>query len=236
MLKIFVGYDPRQPIAYNILQQSILMRATQPVSITPLIIEQLPIERVGLTPFTWTRFLVPYLCDYKGWALFLDADMICLDDITKLFDCADNNYAVMVRKSPWNFEWASMMLFNCGHGDNEVLSPEYIEGVKALHGIQWTHNSGRLPDEWNHLVLYDEPRPDAKLVHYTGGIPIFPETAGNEYTDEYIADLKVLGAAMDWNSLMGPSVHKERVLKAKAIRDAASAPQGQPEFASGANP
>ena len=75
MLRVFIGYDDRQPVAYNVLQFSIATRSSRPVTITPLIINQLPIKRTGLTPFTFSRFLVPWLCDYQGTALFLDIDM-----------------------------------------------------------------------------------------------------------------------------------------------------------------
>ena len=76
MLNVFIGYDPRQPVAYNVLQHSIVRHASEPVAITPLILKQLPIERRGLTEFTFSRFLVPYLCGFKGMAVFLDADMV----------------------------------------------------------------------------------------------------------------------------------------------------------------
>lgn len=215
-LKVFIGYDHRQPIAFNVAAQSIYMRSSKPVSITPLVIEQLPIKRTGLTPFTWSRFLVPWLCDFHGWAVFVDADVLVRKDISELFDLAEDKYAVMAVTGEWHFEWASMMLFNCGHPENRQLTPEHIENAQKLHGLQWTSRIGELPAEWNHIVLYDEPKPDPALVHYTGGVPIFPETVGAEFTDEYHADAKFLVAAQPWEVLMGPSVHKERVLNAQA--------------------
>jgi lipopolysaccharide biosynthesis glycosyltransferase len=115
MLNIFIGVDVRQPIAYTALQSSIIARASVPVSITPLLIDSLPITRRGLTDFTYTRYLPPYLMGYKGTALFLDADMIVLEDIKELFDLADDRYAVQVVKAKDRFEWPSMMLFNCAN-------------------------------------------------------------------------------------------------------------------------
>ena len=91
------------------------MRATRPVAITPLVIEQLPITRRGLTAFTYTRFLVPWLCDFEGSALYLDIDMLALADIAELFDLMDDS-AVMVSKNRLRYEWASVMLFNCATG------------------------------------------------------------------------------------------------------------------------
>ena len=72
-------------------------------------IQQLPLKRMGLTPFTYSRFLVPQLCNYEGWALFLDLDMLVQGDIAELFDLADESQAVMVVKSNARFEWASVM-------------------------------------------------------------------------------------------------------------------------------
>jgi hypothetical protein len=207
MLKVFIGFDHRQPVSYNVLQQSIFTRSSKPVAITPLVITQLPLKRVGLTPFTFTRFLVPYLCDYKGWALFLDIDMLLLDDISKLFDYADDKYAVMVSKNDHRFEWASAMLFNCEKC--QMLTPEYIENAEGLHQIKWAKEEeiGDFPREWNHLVGYDEPRCDAKLVHYTQGVPCFPETQTSEYKDEWFKEHQITNLARPWVELMGNSVH-----------------------------
>ncbi len=207
MLKVFIGYDPRQPVSYNVLQQSIFTRSSKPVSITPLVIEQLPIKRVGLTPFTYTRFLVPYLCGYKGWALFLDIDMLLKDDISKLFDLVDDQYAVMVSKNDKRFEWASAMLFNCAKCT--ILTPGYVEIAEGLHQIRWCNEDqvGDLPREWNHLVGYDAKRSDAKLVHYTQGVPCFPETKGSEYANDWHDEHKFSNSAMSWETLMGQSVH-----------------------------
>ena len=78
MLKIFIGHDERQPVSTSVCLNSIYRRASKPVQITPLVLSQLPIDRSGLTPFTFSRFLVPWLCDYEGWALFMDCDFLIL--------------------------------------------------------------------------------------------------------------------------------------------------------------
>lgn len=207
MLKIFVGYDHRQPISLNVLASSIYTRSSVPVSIIPLVLNQLPIKRQGLTPFTYSRFLVPYLCDYKGWALFLDLDMLCLTDIKELFDLADDKYAVMVSKNPIKFEWASMMLFNCEKCT--VLTPEFIEAAPKLHDCSWVSDEliGDLPREWNHLVGYDKPRDDAKMIHYTQGVPAFKETNDCEHAQKWFEGHVQLNKVTNWLDLMGNSVH-----------------------------
>ena len=94
MLHIFIGVDRRQWLAYTVLQHSLQSRSSKPLAITPLVLPQLPITRQGLTDFTFSRYLVPWLCDYKGVALFVDADFLCLTDINELFLEFDSRYAV----------------------------------------------------------------------------------------------------------------------------------------------
>lgn len=209
-LRIYIGYDDRQVISYTVLQGSIVCQASQPVAIVPLSLPTLPIKRVGLTPFTFSRFLVPWLQDYRGWALFMDADILVLADIAQLFALADDSFAVMVVQNPRRFEWASVILFNCGHPANKALTPAYVDDPKApLFKFGWlkNHDIGDLPREWNHLVGYDKPRPDAKLVHYTMGIPPFEETRMCEYADHWMRAHKLVNATAPWAQLMGNSVH-----------------------------
>lgn len=207
-LRVFIGYDPRQAISYNVLQHSIVTRASKPVHITPLIIQQLPITRQGLTPFTYSRYLVPWLCDYKGWALFMDADMLLLDDIAKLFAHARDEYGLMVVQNEQQFEWPSLMLFNCEKCT--TLTPEYIEDKNnSMFDFSWTapHPIGGLPPQWNHTVGYDPKREGMSLIHYTQGVPIFPEIQGCEYSDEWNQSCTEMISYESWQTLMGNSVH-----------------------------
>jgi len=206
-LRIFIGYDHRQPVAYTALAQSIFSQSSRPVAITPLVINQLPLKRTGLTPFTFSRFLVPWLCDYKGWALFLDIDMILNHNISDLFSQVDDRYTVMVVKNEKRFEWASVMLMNCDKCT--ILTPDYVETADDLHRISWCKEEeiGALPSEWNHLVGYDKPRSDAKLIHYTQGVPAFPETRTCEHADMWRGALGAAISATNWAELMGKSVH-----------------------------
>ncbi len=208
MLPIFIGTDHRQHIAYTVLQHSIATRASKPVAVTPLLLPQLPIQRRGLTDFTFSRYLVPYLCDYQGWALFLDGDFLCLTDIYKILEQADERYAVQVVKSRMQFEWASMMLFNCAAC--QALTPEFIEKGEPQK-LDWGP-VGTLTADWNHLVGYDQPRDDAKLVHYTQGIPAFLEMKGTEYYDHWHAELGQCLDSCSWLELMGTSVHAQPVV------------------------
>ena len=135
MIRIFIGYDAREAVAYSVLAHSINVRASQPVAIAPLMLGQLKSvftrERHPLqsTDFSFSRFLTPYLSDYAGWSVFMDCDMLVLDDIARLFEMRDERYAVMVVKhdhvpkesikfldQPQSAyqknNWSSVMLFN----------------------------------------------------------------------------------------------------------------------------
>jgi hypothetical protein len=210
MLKVFIGYDPRQPLAYNVLQHSIVKNSSEPVSITPLILGQLPIKRRGLTEFTYSRFLVPYLCDFKGRALFLDADMVVTGDIAELFANEDMS-AVCVMKDQPQFEWASAMLFNCGACLR--LTPQFIDDeANKLFDMAWAPYVGRFPAEWNHCVGYQEAK-QAKLYHYTMGLPCWDETAGNPEDAAWEEAYHGMVHTVSWKELMGTSVHAKPTLQ-----------------------
>ena len=207
--RVFIGYDPRQPLAYNVCHYSIVSRSSEPAMVTPLRLDQLPMTRAGLTEFTYSRFLVPWICDYQGWALFMDCDVIVLGDIAELFALADDRYDVMVVKNERVFEWPSVMLFNCEKCTK--LTPEFVEdpNVHPLKLKTWTEEAriGALPAEWNHLVGYDPERPDAKLVHYTQGIPYWPEVEGCEYETDWFRMYREMNRIATWSEIMGKSVH-----------------------------
>lgn len=209
MLRIFIGTDPRQPIAYSALSYSIARHASVPVSITPLVLSQLPITRRGLTEFTYSRFLVPYLCDYRGPAVFMDADIIVKGDIAGLFACGDAAaWDVQVMQEQERFEWASVMLFNCARC--LVLTPEYVQNpANALFDFKWSKATGPLPKRWNQIVGYG-PTEDAALYHYTRGIPIWPETRGNPEDAHWLRAAKLAGSTCTYQELMGRSIHHER--------------------------
>lgn len=136
-IPIFIGYDHRQPVSFMTLTHSLIKRSSRPLAITPLVLGTLALRRVGLTPFTFSRFLVPALRNYQGWALFMDIDMMARADIAELMALADDRYAVMVVKhdGKLKYEWASLMLLNCERC--RVLTPEYIENAPGLHAIGW---------------------------------------------------------------------------------------------------
>jgi hypothetical protein len=206
ILRVFIGYDPRQPLAYSVLQHSIVKNSSKPVAITPLILSQLPIKRRGLTEFTFSRFLVPWLCNFKGKAVFLDADMVVTGDIAELFsDEADDMSAVLVMQDQARFEWGSVMLFRCG--SCLKLTPEFIDNEENnLLDLSWAPYIGHLPAEWNHCAGYMKAK-EAKLYHFTQGIPCWYETQGLSEDTIWHEAKKAATHTVPWRDLMGTSVH-----------------------------
>src|SRR6187549_2828054 len=104
MIRVLIGYDDREAIAYHVLCHSIQRLASEPVSIASLRLSQLkglltrPRDPMQSTDFSFSRFLTPYLSDYAGWSVFMDCDMVMLDDIADLWRLRDERYAVMVVK------------------------------------------------------------------------------------------------------------------------------------------
>lgn len=216
MNRVFIGYDPREAVAYNVLQHSILRRASQPVTVAPLALSQLgglmTRERHPLqsTDFSFSRFLVPHLSGYEGWSLFIDCDMLVLDDVAKLFAVADDRYAVMVVKHDHRpaeeikflgapqtrYEkknWSSVMLFN--NARCRALTPDYVNSASGLelHQFKWLGDDaliGELPHRWGHLVDYDPqvPADELSLIHYTIGGPYFDDYRDCGYADLWFAE------------------------------------------------
>ena len=215
-LRIFIGFDPRETVAFNVLQHSISRRASRPVSIIPLALNQLSAlmwrERNPLqsTDFSFSRFLTPYLSGFTGWSLFMDCDMLVLDDVAKLFDLCDDRYAVQVIKHEHNpsedvkflgavqtkYEkknWSSVMLFN--NSKCQKLTPDYVNTASGLelHQFKWLDDDsliGEIPHRWGHLVDYDPqvPAEDVSLIHFTIGGPYFDEYRDCGYADLWFAE------------------------------------------------
>ena len=223
MLNIYIGYDSKEPVAYHTLVHSILRHASVPVSISP--VKQSLLGRLYSRPrgptesteFSLSRFLVPALTGFKGWALFMDCDMLCRADLAELFKYADRqpDKAVLVCKHDYTphpsrkflnqiqtvyprKNWSSVMLLN---GERcKGLSPEYVNTASGLdlHRFGWLSDSeiGDLPLEWNWLVAEYKHNPGAKIVHFTRGGPYFADFRNCDYADEWVAEYKMLSAPM----------------------------------------
>jgi lipopolysaccharide biosynthesis glycosyltransferase len=168
----------------------------------------LPIKRRGLTEFTYSRFLCPWMCKHLGTSLFLDADMLVLCDIAELFAWSSHEYDIQVVTHQPRYEWASMMLFS--NPRCKTLDPKYVEENNYLFEMKWARNIGQLPKEYNYCVGYAD-KCDAKIVHYTQGIPYFSEVGNCDYAAEWWQEYERMKSSVSWSELMGNSVHAKHV-------------------------
>ena len=209
-IPIFVGYDPREAVAYHTCVNSIIRQASKPVAIIPLALNLFEdyeeTHTDGSNQFIYSRFLVPHLMDFTGWAIFIDGDMIIRDDIVKLWELQNPYNDVMVVKHDYKTKmrekylgsknedyprknWSSVILWNCGSFPNRKLMPAFVQQATGaeLHRFTWIDDEriGELPKEWNWLPDEYGPNPDAKLLHYTLGTPCFHEFADTPQGDEW---------------------------------------------------
>tara|TARA_R110000751_G_scaffold56608_3_gene120632 strand:+ start:1708 stop:2385 length:678 start_codon:yes stop_codon:yes gene_type:complete len=213
MLKVFIGWDSREQEAYDVCVHSLKKHSSVELDIQPIVRSVLIDTKEyfreqpeqAATEFAYTRFLTPYLSDYKGWSLFIDCDFLFTKDVAKLFDCRANNYAAMcvqhdyIPKSETKMDgqkqvsyprknWSSCILWNCSHPANRILTP-YVVSTQTgayLHRFQFIpdHEVGDLPLEWNWLEgEYDKPETPPAVVHFTNGGPWFENCQDVDYAD-----------------------------------------------------
>jgi len=135
--------------------------------------------------------------------------MIAIGDVTELQDIADPRNAVSVVKGKLKFEWPSLMLFRSDNFACKKLTPEYIDNpVSKPQTLEWCPEDrlGSLPEEWNHCVPYDDPG-QAKIIHYTAGIPCWPETKECEHSAAWWEEFRHANSTVEWKDLMANSVH-----------------------------
>lgn len=214
---VFVGYDAGEAAAYTACCQSLIAQSSLPLAIHPVALNLFDgfykeSHRDGSTAFTYTRFLIPYLCQFRNeHAIWLDGDMVVRGDIAELWNMRRWNVGVQVvkhdyrTKYPRKFRgaanadyprknWSSVVLWNCGFGGNRDLTPDYIAEKDGafLHRFGWLKDEqiGDLPAAWNHLTMEYPANPEAKLYHYTIGTPCFPEYAEQEGAVEWRQHLR----------------------------------------------
>lgn len=201
-IKIYIGFDSREAIASKICEFSLKKNSNKKLNIEHIKIDEMREKKIykreddklGSTEFTFTRFLVPYLENYNGWALFCDSDFLWLSDVNELFSLCDERYAIMcvhhdykplniekkIGQSQHNYprkNWSSMVLWNCSHPSNKILTPDLVntQSGKFLHRFGWLKDQeiGKINYEWNWLIdWYKEPvdgKP--KALHFTEGGP-----------------------------------------------------------------
>jgi lipopolysaccharide biosynthesis glycosyltransferase len=218
VIKVFIGYDPVETVAWHVMAHSIYTKSTKPVALIPVNLANLngifnrERDAKQSNEFSFTRFLVPYLSDYKGYALFFDCDMMLRTDIQEIFDAVrkepgkavyvvkhdyqprdDIKYLNTVQYTYPRKNWSSVVLWNCEHPGNKNVTPEFVNTASAmdLHRFTWLKDEdiGELNVRWNWLVgEYDEPPVDVKNVHWTVGGPYFEEYKEADFSDEWFAE------------------------------------------------
>jgi len=214
MFKIFIGDDSRFPEVAQVAAYSIKKHSSVELDINFLNLEKIrkeldykpDLRRFSSTEFTYTRFLIPLLCNYKGKALFLDNDILCLSDIKELDKLAmfgRNVYAIRCIKhkdyvpkekvkmygikqtSYPKKNWSSVMLLNCEYFKKGIWSKFVVENAPGSYLHQFkdipNHRIGKIVPEWNSLDEYVEGK--TKLIHYTSGGPWFKEYKNCPHAD-----------------------------------------------------
>lgn len=203
--KVFVGYDSREDIAWQVCRQSIARRSSDRVSVHPLRQDRLrelglydrPADQGASTEFSLTRFLTPYLAASTGWSLFVDCDFLFMQPLDVLFESLSPDKAVYVVKHDYvpansvkmdgkvqtvypRKNWSSFILFNGSHPAVRGLTPAVVSEAEPayLHRFQWVDDDliGTLDLRWNFLEG-EYPLPDEipAAIHFTNGGPWFEQ-------------------------------------------------------------
>ena len=218
ILKIYIGFDPVESVAWHTMAHSILSKSSMPVALIPLNLQNLqtiykrPRDMKQSNEFSFTRFLVPFLNDYKGYACFFDCDMMLRGDISKILDVIKSqpNKALYVVKHDYEPKnsvkflnkiqykyprknWSSVVLWNCSHPANKLITPDFVNSASPLdlHRFTWLKDDliGDLDIRWNWLVgEYASPPDDIKNLHWTIGGPYFEEYKETEFSDEWFIE------------------------------------------------
>jgi len=224
-LKVFVGYDAREDIAWQVCRHSIA-RHSETASAYPL--RQTVLRELGLyarpadvsatTDFSLTRFLTPYLAATEGWSVFVDCDFLFTTDVARVLEGLDPTKAVYVVQHEYTprfnvkmdgkqqstyprKNWSSFMVFNGAHPDVKALTPDRVNQAAPadLHRLNWVRREdhiGALPLGWNFLVgEYDRPATVPEAIHYTNGGPWFADWQDVDYGDLWARERKLVGNA-----------------------------------------
>jgi lipopolysaccharide biosynthesis glycosyltransferase len=163
--KVFIGYDSREDIAWQVAWHSLLRHSGPEVTVHPIrqpVVRELglytrPVDATATTEFSLTRFLTPYLAAQQtGWTLFTDCDFLFTTDIRGVLVGLDPAKAVYVVQHDYDpshdikmdgkkqtryprKNWSSFMLFNNAHPDVKALTPEVVSTATPafLHRFEW---------------------------------------------------------------------------------------------------
>lgn len=208
-MNIYIGWDSKYSIASSVCKKSILMNTNHQYECHYLKRDEIKgftrREPNESTEFTFTRFLVPLLNNWEGYAVFCDNDFLFLDNISRMLMKINPHKAVSVVKHKYkpkdktkmndkpqiNYprkNWSSLMVWNCSHPSNKVLTLDYINKSSAsdLHEFRWLKNNeiGEIDYTWNYLTdWYTEGEP--KALHFTTGGPWLKGYENAKYANDW---------------------------------------------------
>jgi lipopolysaccharide biosynthesis glycosyltransferase len=203
VLRIFIGWDSRYPEPADVLAYSLLQHSSIPLDIRYLKLHELNLQRrhdpLASTEFTYSRFLVPHLCQFEGKAIFMDNDMLCLGDVHELDELDMTGLALRVVKhdyQPTNKtkmygavqtcyprkNWSSLMIMNCAKLTLWTKQVVETQSGAYLHRFQDIADEqiGEIPETWNTLDWMDHT---TNLIHYTNGGPWFKDYENHPHAD-----------------------------------------------------
>lgn len=198
-IRVAIGFDPREALAYHVCSQTIIDTCSEPVSIIPVhqrMLRGFVDHANGTNAFITSRYLLPAMLDFSGWVLFIDGDMTVCDDLARLWALRDPRFAVMCVPHEYRTQhprkyigtplesanvdypmknWSSVMLVNCAHPANRVLTIDYVNAATSqhLHRMEWLggEHIGTLPARWN-VLSGEQPVPGSPgIIHHTLGVP-----------------------------------------------------------------
>jgi lipopolysaccharide biosynthesis glycosyltransferase len=229
VIKVFIGYDHVESVAWHTMAASIYRQSSRPVAIVPVNLANLkgifnrPRESKQSNEFSFSRFLVPYLCNYEGQGIFFDCDQMLRTDIAEIFSVLEEQqgkavYVVKHTYEPRNDvkylntiqykyprkNWSSVVLWNCDHEKNRIVTPQFVNTVEALalHRFTWLDDNeiGELDIRWNWLVgEYDNAPNDVKNVHWTVGGPYFDEYSTSDFSNEWFEEKALMENCLQRN-------------------------------------
>jgi len=222
VIKVFIGYDHVESVAWHTMAASIYRQSSRPVAIVPVNLANLkgifnrPRDPKQSNEFSFSRFLVPYLCNYEGHGIFFDCDQMLRTDIADIFSVIEEQPGKAVYVVKHTYEprddikylntvqykyprknWSSVVLWNCAHIKNKILTPEFLnitDGL-TLHRFTWLEDDeiGELDVRWNWLVgEYDNPPSNVKNVHWTVGGPYFNEYKETDFSNEWFDEKNMM--------------------------------------------
>lgn len=226
IIRVFIGHDSKTPDHTRICRESILDNTNAPVLIETLNMQALRraalyrrwhylseegklVDGIDGRPFSsefaFTRFLIPALMQWRGWAIFCDSDFMFKSDIKDLWDDRDACFAIQVAQQDYKSKasvkkggfqqsdyprknWSSLMMWNLYHPAHLTLTQHVVNTFPGdwLHRLNWLDDKdvGKVDPTWNWIEGTTDGEP--KAVHFTMGTPDIPGYRNAKHSSEWL--------------------------------------------------